>query len=72
MFINYGWTPELLRSSSNKAEDRHYELFFGIDCWGRGTYGGGQYNCHKALQALSELQVCALNPWQMLALILFN
>lgn len=56
MFVNYNWDLDLLHSSHERAQHRTYDLFFGIDCWGRGTYGGGQYTSHKALQALHDLQ----------------
>lgn len=56
IFVNYAWTEEMLCSSHARARERSHDVYFGIDCWGRGTYGGGQYHCYKALQAISDLQ----------------
>jgi mannosyl-glycoprotein endo-beta-N-acetylglucosaminidase len=56
LFVNYALTDEMLSSSHARARERNHDVYFGIDCWGRGTYGGGQYNCHKALQAIAKLE----------------
>ena len=33
------------------------DIYYGIDVFGRGTYGGGGYNCDKAIQELSLPQL---------------
>ncbi|PFH50496.1 glycoside hydrolase family 85 protein [Amanita thiersii Skay4041] len=31
----------------------HQDIFMGIDIWGRGTFGGGGFSTHRALEAIS-------------------
>ncbi|KAL4853952.1 Cytosolic endo-beta-N-acetylglucosaminidase 2 [Chlorella vulgaris] len=59
IFINYGWkkrTPALVRE---EAGERCGAVFMGIDCFGRGTYGGGGFNCEVALTACLEAGLSA-------------
>ncbi len=35
---------------------RNWDVYMGIDVWGRGTFGGGGYSCHNALRAIENLQ----------------
>lgn len=32
------------KDSGTVAGDRRFDVYMGIDVWGRGTYGGGQWN----------------------------
>lgn len=38
---------------------KHYQndkpIFVGSDCFGRGTYGGGQFNTFKAMNTIMEI-----------------
>ena len=34
-----------------QAGDRRHDVYMGVDCFGRGTFGGGGYGCSTALQA---------------------
>ncbi|GAA5855630.1 hypothetical protein JCM8547_001624 [Rhodosporidiobolus lusitaniae] len=57
-FLNYWWrqpdlkaTHEFLRSKhGKKAED----IYFGLDVFGRGSYGGGRFESWRALQAIQS------------------
>ena len=52
IFLDYHWTPEKLVCSACIAGRRRYDVYTGIDVWGRGTFGGGGYGCGQALQAI--------------------
>jgi hypothetical protein len=54
-FTDYHWPLENLRESidtfNKYLSETHssYDIFYGNDIYGRGTYGGGQYNTHLAI-----------------------
>ncbi|KAL0478585.1 hypothetical protein AKO1_008157 [Acrasis kona] len=51
MFLNYFWKPDHLERSMHMAGDsRRYDVYAGVDVWGRGTFGGGMFNSIKAIQ----------------------
>lgn len=52
IFLNYNWNPEILKSTLALAGDRRYDVFVGIDVWGRGTYGGGEFKTYTAIQQI--------------------
>jgi hypothetical protein len=31
-----------------------YSIYYGNDCYGRGTYGGGQFNVHSAVTEIQK------------------
>ncbi len=41
------------------GRSRRWDVFMGIDCFGRNTYGGGGYDCDKALRAIRQAGVSA-------------
>nr|GEU75663.1 cytosolic endo-beta-N-acetylglucosaminidase 1 [Tanacetum cinerariifolium] len=43
IFMNYSWMEDYPRSSAAVAGDRKFDVYMGIDVFGRGTYGGGQW-----------------------------
>lgn len=58
IFVNYTWgeshtcvPPELFCANNKKKSD----VYFGIDVFGRGSYGGGRWNCDFAYSRLLEL-----------------
>ncbi|EFN54696.1 hypothetical protein CHLNCDRAFT_53027 [Chlorella variabilis] len=54
IWVNYTWkkgTPALVRL---EAGERCADVFMGVDCFGRGTYGGGGFACDVALRACLE------------------
>ncbi|XP_037093003.1 cytosolic endo-beta-N-acetylglucosaminidase-like [Pollicipes pollicipes] len=44
IFLNYGWTPERLAASGERAGRRRADLYAGVDMFGRGSLGGGGFN----------------------------
>jgi len=53
-FTDYHWKPNFLDESLLFAGDRSYEIHYGNDIYGRGTYGGGIYNTHVALNEICK------------------
>ena len=45
--------------SAGLAGDRLFDVYFGIDVFGRGAYGGGKYACNQAVDVIREAQVSA-------------
>lgn len=77
IFLNYVWTPTHLTRSYVSAGKRHGDVFAGIDVFGRNTYGGGGFNCSKALAAIqgwrnksiipfSLIEIYSVTSWQSL------
>ncbi|BGP15215.1 hypothetical protein JCM10213_000833 [Rhodosporidiobolus nylandii] len=60
LFVNYWWRPDSLASSSALLSSlqlplsRRSDIFFGIDVFGRGSYGGGGFESWRALQAIQS------------------
>ncbi|PRW45396.1 glycoside isoform A [Chlorella sorokiniana] len=51
IWVNYTWrrgTPAAVRK---EAGPRAADVYMGVDCFGRGTYGGGGFRCNTALRA---------------------
>lgn len=46
IFTNYTWKIENLKNSVKFAMHRILDVFVGVDIFGRGCYGGGQFNSH--------------------------
>ena len=46
LFVNYTWKDEELKNSSERGKklDRLHDIYFGIDVFGRGSFGGGGFN----------------------------
>ncbi|KAK4275243.1 hypothetical protein QN277_018360 [Acacia crassicarpa] len=47
------------RLSANVAGNRKFDVYMGIDVFGRNTYGGGQWNVNVALDLLRKEDVSA-------------
>nr|XP_051198379.1 cytosolic endo-beta-N-acetylglucosaminidase 1-like isoform X2 [Lolium perenne]XP_051198382.1 cytosolic endo-beta-N-acetylglucosaminidase 1-like isoform X3 [Lolium perenne]XP_051198387.1 cytosolic endo-beta-N-acetylglucosaminidase 1-like isoform X4 [Lolium perenne] len=54
IFVNYTWKEKYPRDSAAAARDRKYDVYMGIDVFGRNTYGGGQWNTNVALDLLKK------------------
>jgi mannosyl-glycoprotein endo-beta-N-acetylglucosaminidase len=56
IFLDYHWDFTQFNASLAVAQQfsRSSDLFFGIDCWGRGTLGGGKLNSAKFLGKIIE------------------
>ncbi|GAA6012154.1 hypothetical protein JCM10207_005150 [Rhodosporidiobolus poonsookiae] len=59
IFLNYWWRqPELASTASflrQGGQARQSDVFFGIDVFGRGSYGGGGFESWRAVQAVQKL-----------------
>jgi mannosyl-glycoprotein endo-beta-N-acetylglucosaminidase len=55
IFVNYTWKEQsLIQTRSLLGDnDRGTDVYYGVDVFGRGTIGGGGYNCCEALNYLS-------------------
>lgn len=56
LFLNYCWTENKLKSSAQLVEllDRKYDLFIGIDIFGRGCFGGGGMSTNLAIEKIKD------------------
>ncbi|KAF8397213.1 hypothetical protein HHK36_016121 [Tetracentron sinense] len=43
IFVNYTWKENYPKLSAGVAGERKFDVYMGIDVFGRGTYGGGQW-----------------------------
>ncbi|XP_065066058.1 uncharacterized protein LOC135691973 isoform X2 [Rhopilema esculentum] len=60
IFLNYTWSVHhLSRSSIIAGSDRNFDVYVGVDCFGRGCFGGGGWNTYKALQVIREHNLSA-------------
>ncbi|KAK2442160.1 cytosolic endo-beta-N-acetylglucosaminidase [Trifolium repens] len=59
IFVNYTWKEDYPRLSAAVAGDRKFDVYMGIDVFGRNTYGGGQWNANVALDLLRKNDVSA-------------
>jgi mannosyl-glycoprotein endo-beta-N-acetylglucosaminidase len=59
IFMNYTWKENYPKASAEIAGDRKYDVYMGIDVFGRGTYGGGQWTANVALDLLKSSNVSA-------------
>ncbi|XP_014245517.1 cytosolic endo-beta-N-acetylglucosaminidase-like isoform X1 [Cimex lectularius] len=59
IFLNYNWKEENLTFSKRFAENRAADVFVGIDVFGRGCYGGGGFNSHKAMKLIRKYNLSA-------------
>ncbi|KAJ3194254.1 hypothetical protein HK101_003140 [Irineochytrium annulatum] len=60
IFINYTWKqhhPQL--SALAAGSGRRADVYTGVDVWGRGTFGGGGFNAHKALRVIKDAPTSA-------------
>lgn len=55
IFTNYTWKPRDVINSSHLASQRRWDVFTGIDVWGRNTFGGGGFDTYKALDVISRV-----------------
>lgn len=48
IFLNYNWSlDDLQESVSVSGKERQYDVYVGVDVFGRGCYGGGGWNTYK-------------------------
>ncbi|KAK3019522.1 hypothetical protein RJ639_003194 [Escallonia herrerae] len=54
IFINYSWLEDYPKQSSTVAGNRKFDVYMGIDVFGRNTYGGGQWTAALVLRWIRE------------------
>lgn len=59
IFINYTWKEDYPKLSANIAGDRKFDVYMGIDVFGRNTYGGGEWRTNLALDVIRKDDVSA-------------
>ncbi|CAA7031976.1 unnamed protein product [Microthlaspi erraticum] len=59
IFMNYTWKENYPKASAKIAGDRKYDVYMGIDVFGRGSFGGGQWTANIALDLLKKNDVSA-------------
>ncbi|KAI3458498.1 hypothetical protein Pfo_015161 [Paulownia fortunei] len=59
IFVNYSWEEDFPKLSADVAGDRKFDVYMGIDVFGRGTYGGGQWTTNVALDVIKKDDVSA-------------
>ncbi|XP_072959807.1 cytosolic endo-beta-N-acetylglucosaminidase 1 [Typha angustifolia] len=59
IFVNYTWKENYPKVSAAVAGERKFDVYMGIDVFGRNTFGGGQWNTDAALHLLKEDDVSA-------------
>ncbi|KAJ0978357.1 hypothetical protein J5N97_013831 [Dioscorea zingiberensis] len=59
IFVNYTWQENYPKLSADFAGERRYDVFMGIDVFGRNTFGGGQWKTNVALDLLKDDDVSA-------------
>ena len=59
VFTNYWWTAECPAHSAALADTRTKDVWHGIDCFGRNTFGGGGLDCCKALDVIAKAKTSA-------------
>ncbi|KAL5709799.1 mannosyl-glycoprotein endo-beta-N-acetylglucosaminidase [Ranunculus cassubicifolius] len=59
IFVNYTWKEDNPKLSATVAGDRKFDVYMGIDVFGRNTYGGGEWTTNVALDVLKKDNVSA-------------
>ncbi|XP_019100050.1 PREDICTED: cytosolic endo-beta-N-acetylglucosaminidase 2-like [Camelina sativa] len=57
--MNYTWKENYPQLSAEVAEDRKFDVYMGIDVFGRGSFGGGQSTVNAALDLLKRHNLSA-------------
>ncbi|KAM7491886.1 hypothetical protein LguiA_034807 [Lonicera macranthoides] len=59
IFVNYSWQEDYAKRSASVAGSRKFDVYMGIDVFGRGTFGGGQWTTNVALDVIKKDDVSA-------------
>ncbi|KAH9702655.1 cytosolic endo-beta-N-acetylglucosaminidase 1 [Citrus sinensis] len=59
IFVNYTWKEDYPKLSAAVAGDRKFDVYMGIDVFGRNTFGGGKWNTNVALDVIKKDDVSA-------------
>ncbi|KAG8380891.1 hypothetical protein BUALT_Bualt06G0063800 [Buddleja alternifolia] len=59
IFVNYTWEENYPKLSADVAGERKFDVYMGIDVFGRGTFGDGQWTTNVALDVIKKNDVSA-------------
>uniref|UniRef100_A0A7N2MFH3 mannosyl-glycoprotein endo-beta-N-acetylglucosaminidase n=1 Tax=Quercus lobata TaxID=97700 RepID=A0A7N2MFH3_QUELO len=59
IFVNYTWKENYPRDSAAVAGDRNFDVYMGVDVFGRNTFGGGKWNTNDALDVIKKGETSA-------------
>lgn len=59
IFTNYCWKDDYPSACALRAKARRFDIYMGIDTFGRGTWGGGGFDVDKALGKLRRAGLSA-------------
>ncbi|XP_021732537.1 cytosolic endo-beta-N-acetylglucosaminidase 1-like [Chenopodium quinoa] len=59
IFVNYTWKKGFPKLSADIAGDRKFDVYMGIDVFGRNTFGGGEWTTNLALDVIRKDDVSA-------------
>eukprot|EP00466_Bigelowiella_natans_P011053 jgi/Bigna1/81569/fgenesh1_pg.81_\ len=64
ILTNYFWKKGDPHKSNQVANERRFDVYSGIDVFGRGSFGGGKFNSHIALEEVKRggTSVCLFAP----------
>lgn len=62
IFLDYHWEQGWEQESADKAGADRFSVFCGIDNYGRGTFGGGEYRCVDAVKRLADTSIALFAP----------
>ncbi|XP_047107466.1 cytosolic endo-beta-N-acetylglucosaminidase isoform X1 [Schistocerca piceifrons] len=54
VFLNYAWSERHLQNSVKNAGIRGYDVYVGVDVFGRKFYGGGGFQTRKAVELIRK------------------
>ncbi|XP_060522438.1 cytosolic endo-beta-N-acetylglucosaminidase isoform X2 [Cylas formicarius] len=54
IFLNYSWNEQKLINTVENAAHRNFNVFVGIDVFGRNMFGGGKFNTFKAVEMVTR------------------
>ncbi|RUP47039.1 glycosyl hydrolase family 85-domain-containing protein [Jimgerdemannia flammicorona] len=60
IYLNYFWQAPDPQESTELAGNRNRDVLVGTDVWGRGTFGGGGFDCWKALKVIQAARASAV------------
>ena len=75
IFLNYGWSPTYPRDTANAVEGMkgksREDVYFGLDVWGRGQYGGGGFESWRSLEHIQQVIASDIDDRTNLSTALF-
>lgn len=57
IYLNYNWDDDKLANSAKLAGKRTVDVYVGVDVFGRGTPGGGGFNCDVAFKSIRNFNL---------------